>query len=136
VATLQAIVRELVKPDVLIGLGVFSVFAFLVTALLVPIALARMPADYFTRDEHEKHKNPVLLVLRNLLGVMLILLGIAMLVLPGQGVLTVLLGLGLVDFPGKRRVQLRVISTPSVLKTVNALRRRFEREPLEIPRPE
>jgi len=133
VARLHAIVHDLLEPDVLIGLGVFSIFAFLATALLVPIALARMPADYFTRATRTKHQNPLVAVLKNGLGVLVVLLGIAMLVLPGQGLITVLLGMGLVDFPGRRRLELWAISRPSVLKTVNLLRERVGRQRLEIP---
>jgi hypothetical protein len=132
-AKLHALVRELVQRDALVALGAFSFLAFLATAVLVPIALTRLPADYFTRDPGSKHRNPVILALKNVVGVLVVALGVALLFLPGQGLLTVLLGLGLLDFPGKRRVQLAVLTRPTVLKTVNSLRRRAGRAPLEIP---
>jgi hypothetical protein len=135
-ARLHAIVHDLTKPDVLIALGVFSVFAFLATMVLVPLVLARMPADYFVRTSAPRQGNALLVLLKNFAGVLIVLLGVAMLVLPGQGILTVLLGLGLIDFPGRRRVELKVMSRPPVLKTVNALRRRAGRAPLEIPSPD
>jgi len=133
VAKLSALVHALVHRDVLMALGAFSLFAFLATAVLVPIALARLPADYFLRAPSSKRRNPVILALKNLVGVLVVALGIALLFLPGQGLLTVLLGLGLLDFPGKRRVQLGVITRPTVLKTVNSLRQRAGRAPLQIP---
>lgn len=133
-ALLHAIVRAVSKPDVLFALGVFSVFAFLATVVLVPAVVARMPADYFVRRHSGPRAHPLLVVLKNVAGVIVVLLGVAMLFLPGQGVLTVLLGLGLVDFPGRRRVELAVVRRPAVLNAVNALRRRLGRPPLEIPR--
>ena len=132
-AALHAIVRDLVEPGALVALGVFSLVAFLATAVLVPLAIARMPADYLVRPVAVRHAQPLLVALKNFAGVVLVLLGIAMLVLPGQGLLTLLLGLGLVDFPGRRRIELAVMTRPAVLKAINALRRRAGRPPLEIP---
>ncbi|MEW6356236.1 MAG: PGPGW domain-containing protein [Planctomycetota bacterium] len=43
-------------------------------------------------------------ILRNILGVLLILLGLVMLVTPGQGILTIVLGFAIMDFPGKKRI--------------------------------
>ena len=134
-AALRAILHDLRNPEVLLALGAFSVFAFLATVFLVPIALARMPADHFTRAPRTKYRNPLLVVLKNVLGALVILLGLAMLVLPGQGLITLFLGLGLLDFPGRRRLELRVIGSPRILKAVNLLRHRLRRPPLEIPRP-
>jgi hypothetical protein len=132
-AALHAIVRDLLKPNVLIALGAFSVVAFFATAFLVPTVLARMPADYFVRSYAGPRAHPALVVLKNVAGVCLVLLGVAMLFLPGQGILTILLGLGLVDFPGRRRIELSVMRRATVLGAVNALRRRAGRPPLEIP---
>ncbi len=130
---LRRLVHELLTREVLIALGVCSAFAFLATALVTPFVLTRLPADYLVREAPKERRHPVLLVLKNVLGVLVILLGILLVLLPGQGVLTILLGLGLVDFPGRRRLERRVLSRPSVLKTVNALRRRASRPPLELP---
>jgi len=133
---LSSIVHRAMKSNVFMLAGIFSIVAVVATAVVVPIVIARMPADYFVRTNGERRGNPVLVVLKNVAGVLLVLLGIAMLVLPGQGILTVVLGLGLVDFPGRRRFELKVMSRPSVLKAVNALRRRAGRAPLQVPQPE
>ena len=126
-------VHGLVHPKVWLAVGVVSVLAFVATAVLVPLALVRMPKDYFLREEGPRRTPLVLFVLKNVLGVVLVLVGIAMLVLPGQGLITVALGLGLVDFPGRRRFELAVIGRPAVLKSINALRRKVGREPLDLP---
>jgi hypothetical protein len=134
VASLRHWVGGLGHPKIWLVLGVLSVLAFAVTAVLVPLALVRMPKDFFMREGPARHLPLPLRVLKNVLGVVLVLIGIAMLVLPGQGLITIALGLGLVDFPGRRRFELAVVGRPAVLKSINALRRKLGREPLELPR--
>jgi len=73
------------------------------------------------------------LVLKNVVGVLLILAGIAMLVLPGQGLLTIVLGIMMLNFPGKRALELRLIRFPGVLRAINHLRARNQRPPLQLP---
>jgi H+/Cl- antiporter ClcA len=74
------------------------------------------------------------LVAKNVAGVLLVGLGLAMAVpgVPGQGLLTALIGLSLLSFPGKRRLERRLIRRPLVLRNVNRLRHRFHRPPLEL----
>jgi uncharacterized membrane protein YczE len=129
---LRHLVHGLVHPRIWLALGLLSVVAFVATAIAVPLWLGRIPKDYFLREAEPKSPLGVR-ILKNLLGVVLVAIGIAMLVLPGQGLLTIALGLGLVDFPGRRRVELAVIGRPGVLKTINALRRKLGQEALELP---
>ncbi len=130
----------LLSPGVLLGLGVFSAVTFVASVIGVPFFLSRLPADYFSARERralgipEQRPNVLrvaLRVLRNLLGLVLVLLGIAMLVLPGQALLTLLIGVLLLDFPGKRKFERSVIARPWVLRTINALRRRTGQPPIE-----
>jgi hypothetical protein len=69
-----------------------------------------------------------------MLALVLVVLGVAMLVLPGQGILAILLGVMLGDFPGKLRLQQWILARPNVMKTLNWLRRKFKKPPLEKPR--
>lgn len=77
-------------------LGALSLVTFLGTLLVLPIVVAWIPADYFVRDQHQgRHhhgSSTVLHLLRlvgkNLLGLVFVLTGVALLVLPGQGILT------------------------------------------------
>jgi hypothetical protein len=128
------------STPVLLGLAFFGVLVFLASLVGVPYFLTRLPADYFSRRERaalgipsQPKSLPRLLlgVVKNLLGFVLVLLGIAMLVLPGQGLLTLLIGLMLMDFPGKRRFERWVIARPAVLRTINRLRQRTGRAPIE-----
>ncbi len=128
------------KNEVLLAwLGVVSLVMFLGTIAAVPVAVAWIPKDYFVRTrsagpDRRGHwaLRLILRVIKNLLGVVLVLLGLVMLFTPGQGVLTILLGLVLLDFPGKRALELRLVRRPRVLATLNWLRRKSGHPPLEV----
>lgn len=63
------------------------------------------------------------------LGMMLLLAGIAMLVLPGQGIITILVGLSLIPFPGKRRLELFLLSRKTVRSSLNWIRIKANKDP-------
>jgi hypothetical protein len=73
------------------------------------------------------------LVLRNVVGAAVLVMGIIMLALPGQGLLTILAAITIMNFPGKRRLEQRLMMIPSVLEAINRLRRRSGRPPLMRP---
>lgn len=133
--------REFLTPGLVFGLLVFSLVALVATLIGVPWFFCRIPPDHFTREERPSlpfvasasRLQPIAHALRNVLGVFLICLGLAMLVLPGQGVLTVLIGLLCVDFPGKRRFERWLVSRPAVAHGINRLRQRAGQPPLELP---
>lgn len=120
-------------PAVALGLGIFSVLAVVASLLLVPRYLARLPSDFLTEHRHAPQASPVLRVARNLLGVVLMLLGVLMLILPGQGLLTLLAGVLLLDIPGKHALLQRVLGRPKILGAVNKLRARHHAAPLAAP---
>jgi hypothetical protein len=126
----SALSSWLSHPPLLWGLGCFSVLAVLASVLLVPRYLASLPPDYLHGKSRDSASLPFKIA-RNALGVVLVLLGIAMLLLPGQGVITLLVGLLLIDFPGKQRVIRRVLGRPKILILVNKLRTRHQVAPLE-----
>jgi hypothetical protein len=141
---LEEVLRWSVHPRVLIALGVGSVALFVLGLVGVPYFLTRLPADYFSRAEQSsdglngRARGPwraVFVVLKNIVGAILLVLGIGMFVLPGQGVLTVIVALGLLDFPGKRRLQRRLVSAGPILRAINALRARAGRPRLELDTP-
>ena len=76
----------------------------------------------------------IFVALKNLVGLVLILLGLILSVpgLPGQGLLTVLAGVLLVDFPGKRSLLYKLVSRPLLLQSINRLRMKFSRPPLVV----
>ncbi len=127
---MRSVIDWFENPAVRWALGIFSVLAVVASVLFVPRFLASLPADYLRAEWHAPPKSPIVRVARNLLGAALVLLGIAMLLLPGQGVLTLLVGLLLVDFPGKHRLVTRLLSRPKVLAVVNKLRAHKNAPPL------
>ena len=72
------------------------------------------------------------MILKNLLGVVLILLGIILSLpgVPGQGILTILLGLIMLDIPGKRPLEAKIIQRPAILSAINTLREKYRKPPL------
>lgn len=120
-------------PSLTVTLGVVSVVMFVGSLLAVPWLIARAPKDYFAAERAESTRHPALRVLKNLAGVLLLLAGLLMLLLPGQGILTVIVGLALLDLPGKHALLVRVAKRPKVMKALNYVRRRAHREPFDDP---
>lgn len=123
----------------LIQLAIFSVVAFVGSLIAIPWILVRLPASFFDVRVPRPFlggRHPVLrsiaIVLKNILGVIFVLAGIAMLVLPGQGVLTILMGISLMDFPKKRDLEAKLIGQHLVFSGVNRLRARFGKPPFSL----
>ena len=132
--------NSLTLRSVLIGVSIFVV-TFLVNLGIVSFILVKLPADHFKKNRKTQFwagpnpaANAALVIGKNILGVFLILLGIALSLpgVPGQGLLTILLGVMLVDFPGKTSLERRLIGRPEIQKTINKLRARFKKPPLEL----
>jgi hypothetical protein len=118
------------------GAGI-SLLVFVVTLIAVPLAIIAMRPDFFVRDERKASAlGPLAIPARlakNGLGVVLIGMGFVMLFVPGQGVLTILLGVSLLDFPGKRRLEIRLVRIGSVHRSINWIRRRAGKTPIQLP---
>lgn len=124
----------------LLGVLLFIV-TFVISLAIVSFILVKIPANYFQKDgprEFLADRPPVIRYLglfgKNLLGVLLVVLGILMSIpgVPGQGILTILLGIMLLDFPGKQSLEHKLVSRPQVLKTINKLRHRFGKPSLVL----
>jgi len=132
-------IDSLVSPSSLEFLFWLSLASFVGSLIALPIILVRLPVDYFNEHhprawfaEHHPVLRAMALALKNLFGVILLLGGVAMLVLPGQGMLTILIGLSLIDFPGKRSLERRIVGRPLVLLAINRIRRKFNKFPLQV----
>ena len=131
--------QAIIPVQVLVGLTVTSVVGFIGSLIAIPLILVRLPPDYFdTRVPRHwmKDHHPVLrvigLVAKNVIGVVFLVAGVAMLFLPGQGILTILIGVSLMDFPGKQRLEAKLIGQRTVLSAINAMRKRFHKPPLML----
>jgi len=120
-------------------LGAFSILTFVGTLLAIPVIVERLPEDYFVREHRRADWLPSQririewLILRNILGLLVALAGVAMLILPGQGLLSILLGIALMDFPGKRRLLHKILGRPRVMKAINWMRHRAGKPPMIAP---
>jgi nitric oxide reductase large subunit len=117
------------------------VVTFAISLAIVSFIVVKIPEDYFRKDRprelwSDKPAAVRLLAVfaKNLLGVVLVVLGILMSVpgVPGQGFLTILLGIMLLDFPGKRNLEHKLVSRPQVLNAINKLRHRFGKPSLVL----
>ena len=118
----------------LVGSGIVLGLASMV---LIPWLIIHMPADYFVAPRKPRLRSTflhsVVWVARNLLGLLLVLLGVILLFLPGQGLLTILLGLGISTFPGKYRLERAIMRRRAVYDSINWIRRRYNRVPVIYP---
>lgn len=129
---------NLTLTQILIGVGAFLIsLAFSFAA--IAFVMVKIPADYFSSHYHPEFMTgkPFLVrwsavILKNLFGLFLVLLGIALSLpgVPGQGFLTILLGLIMLDIPGKRPLEAVIIKRPSIQHSINKLRARFNKPPL------
>ncbi len=123
-------------------LTVTSIVAFFATLIIVPWFIIRIPSDYFSDSNIERRKTPwsnwhplvrrILLVGRNVLGYVFLVVGTAMLVLPGPGILTIVVGIILLNFPGKYRLERWMVERRPVLRSINWLRRWAKKAPIVL----
>ena len=111
---------------------VSSALVFLGSLLFIPWLILQVPADYFANPDSDRFnplgEHPVAIaivsIVRNTFGIILILIGVALLVLPGQGLLTILLGIVAGQFPGKRRFVYWLVERHQIHRTMNWIRRK------------
>lgn len=121
--------------------GFISLLTLVGSALAVPIMIRRIPHDYFLENseatQRMRRQHPALrmavLILKNVLGLILLVTGFIMLLIPGQGMLTMLAGILLLNFPGKRRFEVWLIRRKAIYRTVNWIRRRANQKSLSLP---
>jgi len=128
------------RGDVILAISLFVV-TFAASVGIISFILVKLPPDYFQESRVRSFladRRPALrwagLIGKNVLGIVLVLLGIVMSLpgIPGQGVLTILLGIMLLDLPGKRRLEQKILKQPKVLEKINRLRHKFSKPPLVI----
>ena len=131
-------IQQISWQQVAWAVGLFLA-TFVASLIVVSILLVQLPST-FCLESHDRrfwvHRHKALrwtgVVLKNLLGLALIVLGVGLSLpgVPGQGVLTILIGIILMDFPGKRRIERKIVGRPKVLSAINGLRKRFNKPPL------
>ena len=122
----------------ILWLGSISFLVFIFSLISIKWLVALIPSDYFIEDKRNKYQSSypltrlISIIIKNIVGYILIIGGILMLVLPGQGLFTIIIGLMLSNYPGKYFIERKFIAIPSVLKTINWLRKKSNKPPLEV----
>jgi len=115
-----------------------SVISFIGSLIIIPWLIIRLPERYFVGEQRRlsktKDQHPAVYlsakIAKNIIGAFLVVLGLIMLLLPGQGILTILIGLSLMDFPGKYAFERFLLSRPTVTKSINWIRKKANKTPL------
>ena len=117
-----------------------SLLTLVATVVLLPVLVARLPQDYFFREHRQPRPHTghwllryALLIVKNLLGAVLLVAGLAMVVLPGPGIVTVLASFALLNLPGKYHLERWLVSLPQVRAAITLMRERAGRPPLHLP---
>lgn len=124
---------------VLAWLSLFSVISFAASLVMVPYLVCHLPRDYFLEPRKQvscRRSGAGRWLIRtagNLLGIMLVVLGIFLLFVPGQGLITLFLGLLFLDFPGKTRLVHRLAATAVIRTGLNWIRKKKGVPPLLFP---
>lgn len=121
-------------------LALLSIFTFILSLILLPYIVRRIPSDYFLTLSEKKpklkgydFKSIMIILFRNIFGTLLLLSGFAMLFLPGQGLITIFISLLFLDFPRKKRFITYLTSKRSVQRAVNWIRKKAKKKPIKWP---
>ncbi len=114
-----------------------SVILLLGSVVATPWVVSRLPEDYLLQRQRpavaRSALNTIAQALRTLIGVLLILLGLTMLIIPGPGLVTLLVGISIARFPGKHRLLRYVASREAVYGSLNWMRQRHQKPLLLHP---
>ncbi|MDQ8193669.1 hypothetical protein QEH59_04500 [Coraliomargarita sp. SDUM461004] len=123
--------------ETILLLASISLFAFVLSIILLPFSIIRLPEDFFVREPPPRTAlSPLKLlfyIIKNFIGVLLLLAGMVMIFMPGQGILTMLFGITLMDFPGKRQLEIRIVRAPRVARSLNWLRKKADKPAFILP---
>jgi len=125
------------SSDTILFFTILSLVTFLSSLIILPLLILAIPKDYFV--DKQRHPMPwkksayllrmVILLIKNLLGVLMVIIGMLLLVLPGQGILTLLAGIVLLDFPIKFLLLRWMARKERVLNSLNWVRKKGNKEP-------
>lgn len=113
-----------------------SLATFFLSIACIPWLVGLLPTDYFLFAANSSKTCPksftlgriLLLLLRNCLGLCLLLAGVAMLFLPGQGLITIIIGLAVMSFPYKKKLIQALCRSPAIRRSLDWLRGKARKE--------
>ena len=130
------------NSDLLFLLGSLSIFILMISVFMMVLIISFLPEDYFKSENRnlissvQNSRYPLLklsvLITKNFFGFLLLLSGILMLVLPGQGILTIITGLVFMDYPGKYKFERKLLRQKGVINSINWIRSRLGKPSLKV----
>lgn len=108
--------------------GLVSVLLFFLSLFILRCVIVRLPDDYFVIDSPASNKHSgnlidlALRVAKNLFGFLLIICGIILLVIPGQGLVTIVLGAWIIDLPWIIKIKRKFVYSRLVKRALNWIR--------------
>ena len=130
------------NSDLLFLFGSLSIFILIISVFMMVIIISFLPEDYFKSENRnlissvQNSRYPLLkllvLITKNFFGILLLLSGILMLVLPGQGILTIITGLVFMDYPGKYKFERKLLRQKGVINSINWIRSRLSKPSLKV----
>jgi hypothetical protein len=131
---------EWVSKETLIWVSTFSGVGLVAAAIVIPWLIVRMPEDFFSHPQRYNWlgRKPAsvripIRILKNLLAIALVIVGIVLFLTPASGLFPILLGVVLADVPGKLKLQRWILCRKTVRKSMNWLRGKFQRRPVQMP---
>lgn len=109
-------------------IGIASVLLFFLSLFILRCVIVQLPDDYFLNDSSVLNKRSgnlidlVLRVAKNLFGFLLIICGIILLFIPGQGLVTIVLGAWIMDLPWIIKIKRKFVYSRLVKRTLNWIR--------------
>ena len=130
------------NSDLLFLLGSLSIFILIISVFMMVLIISFLPEDYFKSENRnlissvQNSRYPLLkllvLITKNFFGILLLLSGILLLVLPGQGILTIITGLVFIDYPGKYKFERKLLRQKGVINSINWIRSRLSKPSLKV----
>ena len=127
--------------SILIGIGGLSILILIVSIIGLGWFVSQIPEDYFIHekrqadnwDKYSPETRVVIIIVKNVTGILMLISGLLLLILPGQGILTIIIGILLIDYPGKFKLEQKIISIPSVFRGLNWFRAKSNKSYLQHP---
>ena len=112
-------------------LGILSTIFFIISLFFIPYLALVIPKDYFKKSS-AKHSNIMVLFIRNILGIVILLIGVLLLFMPGPGMLVILISFILMEFPYKKKIELWFIKKTKLLEIINKIRKNKNKPEIEL----
>ena len=129
-----------ISKETLLWVSSISGVGLLVVATVTPWLIVRMPEDFFSNPQRYNwlDRKPASIrvpirILKNLLAIVLVIVGVIMFLTPASGLFPILLGIVLADVPGTLKLQRWILCRKTIRKSMNWLRRKFHRRPVQMP---